>query len=119
MSDILLHRKGEVAQQVGVSLRIIFEDKDLERLATDPSYKVKRWSPELVKAYRKRIQALHAARDERDIRALKSLHLEQLKGDRAGFSAIRVNMQMRLILRFLKEENGQEVVVVEMVDYHH
>ena len=65
-------------------MRIVFEDDDLRRLAEDPSYTQRRWGPDLVKAYRKKIQVLLAAIDERDLRALRPLHLERLSGRRAG-----------------------------------
>ena len=71
-------------------VRILFEDDELRRVAED----------------------------ERDLRALRSLHLEQLKGDRAGTSSIRLNKQFRLILKFATDNDGRVVIVIEMVDYH-
>ncbi|PLA28172.1 type II toxin-antitoxin system RelE/ParE family toxin [Corynebacterium coyleae] len=56
--------------------------------------------------------------DERDLRALKSLRLEQLRGDRVGTSSIRLNRQFRLVIRFETDEDRRIVVVIEMVDYH-
>lgn len=99
-------------------MRILVEDDELKRLATDPNYKSKRWGADLVKDYRKKIQMLTAATDERDLRALKSLHLEPLKGNRAGTSSIRLNKQFRLILQFKTDESGRIVIVIELVDYH-
>lgn len=99
-------------------VRILFENEELQRAAEDVSYRPKRWSSEILKAYRKKIQILRSAVDERDLRALRSLNLEQLKGDRSGTSSIRLNKQYRLILKFLTEDDGRVVVVIEMVDYH-
>lgn len=99
-------------------VRILFEDDELRRMAEDASYAPKRWGPEIVKAYRKKIQILAHAVDERDLRALRSLYLEQLKGDRAGTSSIRLNKQFRLILKFATDSDGRMVIVIEMVDYH-
>ncbi|HCJ69485.1 MAG TPA: plasmid maintenance system killer protein [Corynebacterium casei] len=87
-------------------------------MANDPNFKSKKWSSDLVKAYRKKIQILTSATDERDLRALKSLHLEQLKGNRIGTSSIRLNKQYRLILQFKSDESGRTVIVIELVDYH-
>lgn len=56
-------------------MRIEYEDEDLRCLAEDPGFVHPRLSGELVKAYRKRIDSISAASDERDLRALKSLHL--------------------------------------------
>jgi toxin HigB-1 len=99
-------------------LRIRFEDPDLQRLAEDPAFKPKRWGPELIKAYRKKVQLLRAAVDERDLRAIRSLHLEALKGHRGGTSSIRLNSQFRLILTFETTDDGRVVVVLELTDYH-
>lgn len=99
-------------------MRILFEDDELRRAAEDASYTPRRWGPDIVKAYRKKIQILRSAVDERDLRALRSLHLEQLKGDRSGTSSIRLNKQFRLILKFTTDSDGRVVIVVEMVDYH-
>ena len=61
---------------------------------------------------------LRAATDERDLHAMRSLRLEQLKGNRAGTSSIRLNDQFRLIIRFKTNDEGRMVIVIEMVDYH-
>ena len=99
-------------------VRILFEDDELRRVAEDASYTPKQWGPNVAKAYRKKIQILTHAVDERDLRALRSLHLEQLKGDRAGTSSIRLSKQFRLILKFATDNDGRVVIVIEMVDYH-
>lgn len=99
-------------------MRILFEDDELRRVAEDASYTPKQWGPNVAKAYRKKIQILTHAVDERDLRALRSLHLEQLKGDRAGTSSIRLSKQFRLILKFATDNDGRVVIVIEMVDYH-
>lgn len=72
----------------------------------------------MVVAYRKKIQFLSDAADQRDLFAMRSLNLEKLQGNRAGFWSIRLNNQFRLILTFRSEDNGQIVVVLELVDYH-
>ena len=94
-----------------------FEDESLRRLEADASYDAG-FSREIVKAYRKRLQLIRAARDERDFYALKSLHFEKLSGDRAGQHSMRLNKQWRLILRFIKREDGKSVVVISVSDYH-
>lgn len=61
---------------------------------------------------------LGAATDERDLYALKSLHFEALKGDRAGQHSVRLNKQFRLILHLEKDGRGNVLIVVEIDDYH-
>jgi proteic killer suppression protein len=98
-------------------LRVDFEDEDLRRLAEDASYAPKQWGSDVITAYRKKIQLLYAATDERDLRAIRSLHLEQLAGDRKGQSSIRINNKFRLILTFVTE--GDRVAVIIELSNHY
>ena len=98
-------------------MNIRFADPDLDRLETDPRF-TGGFSQAIVKSYRKKLQIIRAAIDERDIRQMRSLHFEQLKGDRKGQSSIRLNDQFRLVIAFEQDESGRTVVVIEIVDYH-
>lgn len=99
-------------------MRIEYENSQLERLASDRSYKPKRWSHALIKAYRKQINRLQAATDIRDLYKLKSLHLEKLAGNYSGHHSIRLNDQFRLIIRFPADKQKKCVVIREITDYH-
>lgn len=99
-------------------MKIEYDDEDLRRLAEDADFRPKRWGRDVIIAYRKKIQLLDSAEDERDLRAMRSLNLEKLKGDRTGHYSIRLNDQFRLILMFRTEADGRVVVVIELVDYH-
>ncbi|GAB78779.1 proteic killer suppression protein [Austwickia chelonae] len=99
-------------------MRLIFEDDDLCRLAYEASYRTRRWPAEVTRSYRRRIQQIEAAVDERDLRNLKALRLEQLKGNRRGTSSIRINDKYRLIVRFESDEAGRVTVVIDGLDYH-
>lgn len=94
-----------------------FLDVHLDRLETeardDGTY-----SQAVVSAYRKRLQQIRSASDERDFYALKSLHFEKLQGNRAGDYSMRLNDQWRLILRFESAAPGKTVVIVGIDDYH-
>ena len=81
------------------------EFEDAVRLEVDKSFDAG-LDRSIVKAYRKRLQMIRAARDERDFYALKSLHFEKLKGDREGQHSMRLNQQWRLILRLEKRGDG-------------
>jgi len=98
-------------------MNIRFEDSKLERLAKDSAFS-NGFARVLVKAYRKCIQYLMDAKDERDLYALKSLHYEKLKGDRQGQHSLRLNKQWRLILRVEQDQDGKCAAVIEIVDYH-
>lgn len=99
-------------------MEVDFDDASYERLEADLGYEAG-FGRKVVKAYRKRLQLIRAAADERDFYALKSLHFEKLKGDREGQYSMRLNAQWRLILRFAKREgDGKIVVIVSIIDYH-
>lgn len=99
-------------------MRLVFDDDDLRRLYTDSNYRPRQFGPDLIKAYRKKVQLLAAATSDQELRQFKSLRLEKLLGDRAGQHSIRLNDQWRLILRFRTDPDGRTVVVIEIVDYH-
>ena len=94
-----------------------FEDASLRRLEADPRFTAD-LDAAVVKAFRKRMQFIRAAVDERVFRAMKSLHYEKLQGDRAGQCSMRLNDQWRLILRIRQDEDGKCVVVISIIDYH-
>jgi len=98
-------------------MEVRFEDPDLQRAESDPHFTAG-LDAVLLKAFRKRLQFIRAALDERAFYAMKSLHYEKLQGDRAGQRSMRLNDQWRLILRMEEDKAGKQVVVVSIVDYH-
>ena len=101
-----------------IQLRIRFADKDLQTLYENEEFRLREYGSDITKAFRKKVAIIDAAVDERDLRAMKSLHFEKLHGDRAGQHSIRLNRQWRLILTLETDEDGRIVVVVEIADYH-
>jgi proteic killer suppression protein len=69
---------------------------------------------DLVKAARRRLAALDAAKTLDDLRALRGNRLHELAGDRSGQHSISVNDQFRIC--FVWREDGAHDV--EFVDYH-
>ncbi len=98
-------------------MEVAFDDDALDRLETDPGFNAG-FPDSVVKAYRKRMQQIRAAEDERAFYALKSLHFEKLKGDRIGQHSMRLNDQWRLIIKISDEQTKKTVVVIEIIDYH-
>jgi len=93
-----------------------FRKSRLDRLETEPGDGG--WPPEVVKAYRKRIQLIRAADDEQVFHGLKALHWEKLKGKRKHQHSMRLNNQWRLVLEFEGKGVDRVVWVVDIVDYH-
>ena len=99
-------------------VRFEFRDDELRRIHADAGHSQKRYGPDLVRAFRKKVALLGAVSDEPELRQHRALHLEKLKGDREGQSSIRLNDQWRLILELSTDEDGRLIVIVEIVDYH-
>lgn len=98
-------------------MEVSFKTKALERLATEITY-TGDYSQAIVIAYRKRIQVILNAPDERVFYAMKSLHFEKLKGNRSHQHSMKLNDQWRLILEFEGVAPDKVVVVVSIEDYH-
>ena len=75
--------------------------------------KAKGVKQEFVKRLRQILSLLDTAFVAEDMN-LPGLHFHKLKGDRAGFYAISVSGNWRVIFRF---ENGQ-ATDVDLIDYH-
>jgi len=94
-----------------------FDDERLDRLETDREFTAG-FDDSIVSMYRRRMQLIRNAPDERDFYALKSLHFEKLKGDRKHQHSMRLNKQWRLILEFRGSGTGKRVAVIAIEDYH-
>ncbi len=94
-----------------------FADDNLARLETDPKF-TGGLGPDVVKAFRKAMQVIRAAVDERDFYSLKGLHFEKLDGGRSHQRSIRLNKQWRLILELTDEAPKKTVRVITVEDYH-
>ena len=98
-------------------MRVAFADDYLERLETDARFDAGN-APVIVKAFRRRMQFIRAAVDERDFYNMRSLHFEKLKGNRSHQYSMRLNDQWRLIMELHGEAPNKTVVVVSIEDYH-
>lgn len=96
---------------------VVFKDPDLDRLETDADFSAG-FSDAVVKGYRKAMQHIRAASDERTLYARRSFNFEKLKGDRSGQHSMRLNDQWRLILQIQGEHPDKKICVIEIVDYH-
>jgi len=98
-------------------MEIAFRDASLDRLesgqGSDGAYQ-----PGVVRAFRRRMQQIRSAVDERDFYQQKSLHFEKLKGGRSHQHSVRLNDQWRLILEFDGDGSSKTVVIVAIEDYH-
>ena len=93
-----------------------YDDKRLEQLATDKG--LANSADPVTKQFRKRIQFIACAPEERDFYAMRSLRFERLKGDRQHQYSMRLNKQWRLILEFRGSAPSKRVAVIAIEDYH-
>ena len=98
-------------------MEVSFRNDTLDRLETDPAFDGG-YSPAIVRAFRMRMQAIRDAVDERAFYAMKSLHFEKLKGNRAHQHSMRLNDQWRLIVELLGAGGDKVVCVIDIEDYH-
>ena len=98
-------------------MNVRFADPALDRLETDDAF-TGGYAQEAVRGFRKVMQVIRAAVDERDLYGMTSLRFEKLLGDREGQHSLRLNKQWRLIVTIEKATPKNTVVVIEIVDYH-
>ena len=98
-------------------MEIAFRDSKLGRLETDISYSGG-YDLAIVRAFRKVINFLRDARDERDLYSYKSLRFEKLKGDRSHQRSLRLSDQFRLIVEIRVAKPKNTLVVISIEDYH-
>ncbi|CAJ1501295.1 type II toxin-antitoxin system RelE/ParE family toxin [[Mycobacterium] burgundiense] len=88
-----------------------FKDSDTEKV-WNLTY-VKRFSNEIAKKAREKLQIIDAAESVNDLRVPPGNRLEKLKGDRASQYSVRVNDQWRICFTWNDGAEG-----VEICDYH-
>ena len=73
----------------------------------------------VVNAFLRRVRALEAALDDRDLRAQKSLHFESLKGKiHAGKHSLRLNEKWRLIIEVAGAGSAKSVTIHEISNHY-
>jgi len=101
----------------GIEMDVEFKNDDLDRLETDSGFSG--GFPEgVVKSFRRRMQAIRAAKDERDLYAVRGNRFEKLLGKRSHQYSIRLNDQFRLILELKPASDRNVLVIVNIEDYH-
>ena len=98
-------------------MEVEFADESYEQLYTDVT-SGSGYAPGIVTAYRKRIQFLKSANDERDLWAWRSLRFKKLKGNRGHQHSIRLNDQYRLIIEITDKLSDKIINIIGIEDYH-
>lgn len=98
-------------------MKVRHAHRELERLEREQGFDGGH-DRSIVRVYRKRMQFIRQMTSEQDLRAMKSLHFEKLKGRRSHQHSIRLNQQWRLILEFQGTPPDKVIVIVSIEDYH-
>jgi toxin HigB-1 len=100
-----------------MAFEVVHRDESLGRLERDVKFTAGH-PPAIVKAFRKRMWAIRNAVDERDLREVKSNHLEKLQGKREHQYSMRLNDQWRLIIQIEGRGATKTLAVISIEDYH-
>lgn len=98
-------------------MEIEFDDPNLEELELDPRSTAGHGDA-VDRGFRKVIQAIRAALDERDLYALRGLRFEKLKGSRSHQHSLRINAQWRLVVEIRDKDGHRMMRVISIEDYH-
>jgi len=118
----LIRQSGTIIFQPAATSYLMIvkhESEELRKLEMESQYG-NGLLPAVVKAYRRRLQLLRSARDERDIYASKGCRFEKLKGKRSHQHSLMLTGNWRLIVQLVElDANGKkEIKIIEIVDYH-
>lgn len=94
-----------------------FDDDDLDRLETDATFSAG-FGSDIVRGFRKVMQRVRAAHDERDLYAIRGLRFEKLDGVRSHQHSLRINDQWRVIVELRGKGSQKRVGIVGIKDYH-
>ena len=97
-------------------MQVRFKTSRIQRLYCE-EHGSERYGEAVVKAFFEAVAVLSAARDERDIYALKGFRFEKLRGTRFGQHSIRLNRQWRLVFEVRRDE-GKYLLIIDIEDYH-
>lgn len=98
-------------------MEVEFDDDDLKRLYEDPK-STGGHGQVVVSRFRDRIGFIKAAKDERDLYAMRSFRFERLKGNRQDEFSMRLNDQWRLIVQIRGTAPQKRIGVIGIEDYH-
>lgn len=96
---------------------VTFKDQSLAQLETDAGFSGGFNDP-VVNAFRRAMQHIRAATDERTFYSRRSFRFEKLSGDRKGEHSMRLNDQWRLIIEIRGQAPTKVIHIIEIVDYH-
>lgn len=98
-------------------MRFNFHTKKLKDLYTEEKG-ARKYPPEVADSFFEAIAIIAAAKDVRDLYALKGLRFEKLSGNRKGDRSIRLTKQWRLILKLEKDQQGNYLIILDIEKHY-
>ena len=98
-------------------MRVRFRTRRLSELYTQQRG-ARKYPAAVVTAFFEVMAIIEAATDERDLRALKSLHFEKLKGARSGQRSVRLHGGFRLTFSLEEGPTEPSATILDIEDYH-
>jgi len=72
----------------------------------------------VIRGFFKAMLRIESAPNLQQLANNKGLRLEKLRGNRAGQYSVRLNDQYRLVFTAERDDEGDFVLIIEIVDYH-
>jgi proteic killer suppression protein len=93
-------------------MEVTFEKEYLRELYefAKTSDKKHRFQPQIINGYLRCVKALIEVQSMEELYTYHSLRYEKLKGDKRGFSSLRINDQYRLEFREISDFNDQTAI---------
>ncbi len=98
-------------------MRFQFASRRLERLYTE-KWRARRYPAEVLDAFFRVMAVIEAAVSEQDLRNLKHLHYERLKGKRKAQRSLALHGGFRLIVETVEDDRGPYLSIIEIANYH-
>jgi len=94
-----------------------FANRKMQRLYAEERG-AQRYPSQVVDAFFKVMRTIEGAKDEQDLRAMKHLHFEKLKGKRQHQRSLVLHGPFRLVVQLIEDDDGTYLLIEEIVDYH-
>ena len=95
---------------------VVFRNNQLRRCYEESARAIRRWGPEVGRAYIRRIAMLYALKDFQDAYQRPALRLHPLRSSQRGELSIRLTGRWRLIVT---KGDSEEIVIIEEVSDHY
>jgi proteic killer suppression protein len=92
-------------------MELRFDDADLARLEFDAQYSAGK-PPDIVRAFRKKLNFMRQAQDENDLRAFRSLRLTGTDHQKENQYFVPLNDRSRLVIEFEPSIPVKRLVIV-------